>query len=357
MNELEQRIYRDATRAAAEVTRVGIPPLRLSRTGRRSSGRRMAGPHAMQWPGTGRGAHALRILAPLGAAASVVVLVVVVVTVGHGSPGSVRHVRPPAVTTGLSAADKALGVEALDWYFPASGATYTAGLAFSFAQEKVTAHDIDPCLARAGFPQPPFRGSKRLYQKSFPNNSQFPDLAQLAASPGPHYFIKQYLVQHDSTIARQDAIDRAQAICTARYAKPVTRVDQAASRLQRTWLNIIAAIEHSSRVTATRHAFATCLEAHGVPATLATRTDNAASNPLFYGYFAWADSTNQAAASDRQLAADERHETQVFVACARPVVSVLEQIQLTRRAQFFRQHAAEITRIARLAKEMSGHSH
>lgn len=356
MNELEQRIYRDATKAAAQVRPADIPPLRLSRRGRWSSGRRTAGPHASQWSGTGRGTAAKRILAPLAAAVSVAVLIVVVLTVAHGSPGTARPARPPAVPTGLSAADRALGAEALNWYFPASGATYTAGLGFAFTQAKVTAHDIDPCLARAGFPQPPFRGSKRLYQLSFANNSQFPDLAQLAANPGQHYFAKQYLALSDSTPARQEAIVRAQARCLVRYAKPVTRVDKAANSLQGTWLGIISAIERSKPVTATQPAFATCLESHGVPASLATRTVHA-SNPLFHGYFSWADGANQAAASTKQLVADERHETRVFVACARPVVSVLEKIQIKRRGLFFRQHASQIKRIVRLAEEMRGYTH
>lgn len=61
-------------------------------------------------------------------------------------------------------------------------------------------------------------------------------------------------------------------------------------------------------------------------------------------------------ASASQLAADERHETRVFVACAPRVVSVLEKIQLKRRAQFFREHAAQIARITRLAEEIPGHT-
>jgi len=354
MNELEQRIYRAATKAAAEVTTADVAPLRLSRSGRRSPGRRTASPHAMQWSGTGRGMK--RILAPLAAAASVVALIVVMITVGHGSAGH-DHGRPPVAPIGPSAADRLLGTEALDWYFPASGPTYTAGLAFSYAKEKITARDIDPCLAKAGFPQPAFRGSKRLYQMSFPNNSQFPDLAQLATNPGQHYFTKQYAVLRHPTPARQRAFIHAQARCLFRYAKPVTRVDRAASALQGTWLKVISAIEHTSLVTAAQPAFARCLESHGVPASLATRTDDAASNPLFYGFFSWADSTNQAASNASQLAADQRHETRVFVACAPSVVSLLERMQLKRRAQFFHQHGAQIARIARLAEDMPRHRH
>ena len=130
-------------------------------------------------------------------------------------------------------ADRALGDRGTRLLiFPASGATYTAGLAFNWAQAKVTATDIDPCLAAAGFPQPAFKGSVGLYKLSFGDLSQYPDLAQLAAHPGQYYFTSQYLVLHHSTPARQRAMSRAQARCTAKYARAATRVDQAAGPLQ-----------------------------------------------------------------------------------------------------------------------------
>ena len=347
MNELEQRIYRDASRVAAEVSGPDIPPLRLAdRDGQVRTGR-----NATQWSGAARGAASRRILAPLAAGACVVALVVALVVAGHGSSGRTTRGRAPATSAGLSRSDRALGAEALSWYFPASGATYTAGLAFSWAQEKITARDIDPCLAAGGFPQPPFGGSERLFLLSAPDNSQFPDLAQLAAHPSQSVFTKQYPVVHNPTAARMRHFDRVQARCTARFAQPVTRVDNAAAGLQRQWLTIVSAIQSSRPVSATQPAFARCLEAHGVPASDASQTSHA-SNPLFSGYFAWADSTNQAATSNAQLATDQRHETGVFVACAPPVVSVVERLQLDRRARLFHQHAEQIARIVRLAEEM-----
>ena len=264
-----------------------------------------------------------------------------------------RTVPPRPLAKPTSSADLALGTEALDSYFPASGATYTAGLAFNWAQAKVTATDIDPCLAAAGFPQPAFKGSVGLYKLSFGDLSQYPDLAQLAAHPGQYYFTSQYLVLHHSTPARQRAMSRAQARCTAKYARAVTRVDKAAGPLQTTWANIITRIEHSRPVTATQPAFARCLQAHGVPASLATQTDPTVNNPLFTGYFAWGDNATQTATSASQLAKDRRQETRVFLACAPPVVKVLEPLQLHQRAQFFHAHAAQIARIVRLASEMT----
>lgn len=244
-----------------------------------------------------------------------------------------------------------LGVEALDWYFPASGATYTTGLAFAWTQDKISATDTDPCLAAAGFPQPPFHGSLQQYQLSFPS-SQFPDIHQLATHPGDHIFTGQYPVVRHPTTKRMNAFDRAQARCTARHARPVTRVDTAASTLQSTWYTIIKGIELSRPVRATRHGFTACLEHHGVPASLASTPDTP-GNPLFAGYYAWADTVNQAATSRAALAADQRHENLVLAACARPVAHVLQAIQLPRRTSFFHQHATQITRITHLAQHMN----
>jgi hypothetical protein len=353
MRDLETRIYYDAARTAAEVTPADLRPLDLQNR---------PGSHSTRWSGgsqsgdSRQGTRARRILVPVAAGLTVVGLVAVLVIVESGTAhqGNRTAPQPPAAQpTSPVNRGGALGTEALDSYFPASGATYTAGLAFGWTQAKTTAADIRSCLAAAGFPQPAFRGSEQLYKLSFPNLSQFPDLTQLAANPGQHYFTSQYLVLHHSTPARQRALDHAQKRCTARYAQPVTRVDKAAGPLQTTWLNIITGIEHSPAVSATQPAFVQCLENHGVPVNLATQTDPTANNPLFTGYFAWADSTNQAAASSGQLAKDQRRETRVFIACARPVVTVLERLQLHRRAQFFRTHSAQIARIERLASELT----
>jgi hypothetical protein len=357
MSDLETRIYLDATKTAAEVSAADIRSLDLPEAGRSRAGQAKhgrPGTSAARWSGGRPGTGPWRILAPIAAAVSVAGLAVVLVMAGSGPAHRGGRTAPPRpLVKPASSGNKTLGIEALDSYFPASGATYTAGLAFNWAQAKVTATDIDPCLAAAGFPQPKFKGSVQLYKLSFGDLSQYPDLAQLAANSGQHYFTTQYLVLHHSTPARQRAMNRAQSRCTAKYARAVTRVDKAAGPLEDIWGGIITSIEHSRPVTATQPAFAQCLQDHGVPASLATQTDPTASNPLFIGYFAWGDNATQTATSASQLAKDRRHETRVFLACAPPVVKVLESLQLHRRAQFFRVHAAQIARIAHLASEMT----
>jgi hypothetical protein len=361
MSDLETRIYRDATRTAAEVTAADIGPLGLPDADSVSSGQARPGrpvSPAARWSGGRPGARYWRILAPATAAISVAGLAAALIIVGSGPShhhGGTKPQTPHVKATKLAV--RRLGAEALDSYFPASGATYTAGLGFNFEKTKVTAADIDPCLAAAGFPQPAFNGSKRLYKLSFGDLSQFPDLAQLAANPGQHIFTKQYLVLHHPSKARWRAIDRAQKRCTAKYARAVTRVDNAADPLEGSWLGIISRIEHSRPVTATQPAFARCLRAHGVPASQANQTDPSADNPLFTGYFAWSDGLTQTATTTGQQAKDEQRSRRVFLACAPAVVKVIESMQLHQRAQFFHVHAAQIKRIVQLANEMTPASH
>jgi len=282
--------------------------------------------------------------------AAVAAVVIALIAVGHGPAGHGRADHPGPVTSRPVPGATRIGTEALDFYFPASGATYTQGLAFGWLEQKITARDVGPCLPTAGFPQPPFRTSRPQYQLAF-FSEQFIDLAQLAAHPGQHVYTGNPLVRHP-TAARQRRFDRAQRRCTAEFAGAVTRADQAAAGLSGAWTSVFSRIQDSRRVTALRPAFARCLQHHGVPARYARQVDPA-SSPVFAGYNAWGDTLIQSAPSAARLAADQRHEDRVLVACARPAVTVMERLQLARRAVFFRAHAAQIARIRQLAQRIA----
>ena len=76
MSELEQRIFHDAAKAAAEITASDVPPLRLDRRDERSPHRH--GPARRQRTrraGASSGRAGRRILAPLASAACVVVVI------------------------------------------------------------------------------------------------------------------------------------------------------------------------------------------------------------------------------------------------------------------------------------------
>jgi hypothetical protein len=249
----------------------------------------------------------------------------------------------------------ALPTEALDSYFPASGAQYTQGLAFNWTQLKISTRIFNSCMADAGFPQPPFSEPESSYLRSFPDNSEFPDLAYMArtGSMGQQYYIATNPVA-PKTAAGRAAVRRCKAASANPF--PFAQIDRIASPLQNQWLGIISSIENSARVHATQPAFAACLEAHGIPAAYA-QGQVSASNPLFDGYFAWADHLLQTATSTSQQTAEEHRWTPVFVQCARPVVNLVERLQLARRARFFREHARQIREITTLAADLPAAGH
>lgn len=354
MNPLETRIYRDVTSAAAEITPADIPPLRLrAQRGRPPWQRGTAGARSAftGMPGSPR---ARRWLTPLGAAASIVALVAVMVAVGSATNAGHRITGPTAPAAGRGQA--LLGTEALDYYFPATGAQYTAGLAFEWTQQKTLNQLVEPCLAHAGFPQPAFSLPKRQYMLSFPSNSQFPDLAQqtrLMTSAGQGPGPGQDGIEGSKNQSR--AYHAAVRRCTASDAKPVTRVDQAAGPLANAWLPIIARIQSSARILALQPAFRSCLEARGIPAAYA---QSRGGHFLFEGFIGWMDhlamtdlSAPQRIGTERSIAR-ERRWTPVFVHCARPTVTVMERLQLAQRARFFRQHARQISIIKTLAMDL-----
>lgn len=345
MNPLESRIHADAESAASEITPADIPPLRLRRQTFSSAGSgrlRMTGA-----PGR-RGSR--RWLVPLAAAASVVIVVAAVETVGQAQNGG--HPNPGPAASGpaaprVSPAQAALATEALDDYLPATGAQYTAGLAYEWTRLKISAHVFGSCMAGAGFPQPPFTESERAYLDSFPANSQFPDLAQRATDGN---MTGQTYISQQPVIPDSAAAHTAVSHCTAVSDQPFARIDQVAAPLQNQWIDIYTAIESSSTVSATQPAFAACLEEHGIPASYAAQSGGGSS--LFGGFFGWMDTLGQEATSTSELNTENQHWTSVFVQCAGPAVSVLERLQLSQRSSFFAQHAQQITEIKTLAMRL-----
>lgn len=348
MNSIESRIYSDAAQVADEITPADIPPLRLPPQRGRSPRRHGAPAGRSAFTGAARSGGTRRWLAPVAAGASVALVIAVMITLGR-TPGDGHRGPGPAgrQTHPVSRPRSALLAEALDSYFPATGAQYTDGLAYNWNRLKITARTFGTCMADAGFPQPPFSEPEASYLRSFPDNSQFPDLASMArtGSMGQQYYIATSPVA-PKTAAGRAALRR----CSAASARPFpfAQIDRIASPLQNQWLDIITSIQSSAPVHAKQPAFAACLEAHGIPAAYAQQQVNG-SNPLFNGFFAWADHLLQTAASTRQQTAEDHRWTPVFVQCARPTVSLVERLQLARRASFFRQHARQIREIAALA--------
>jgi len=342
MNSLESLI-REATRAAAdEVTPADIPPLRLpqqQRSPRTARPRRVpAGP---RHPRT-----ASRWLTPLAAALSLaaVVAFLVVIRYSAGSgPGGALSASAPA-----SRAQKLLAREALDAYFPATGAQYTAGLAFAWTRQTILARNAGPCLKQAGFPLTSFPRSRRRYQLSFPDNGQFPDLAQrartrtMAPAGGDVRSDRARPWAHG-----EQRGNAAVATCMTGHASSLWRLDKMARPLAGAWLADVRKLQSSAQVRSMRPGFVSCLESFGVPTRFAS-TRSAGDGRLFAGFFAWMAWLGANSASPQRYASQQRLWTPVFVTCARPTVTTMERLQLAARSRFLDVHARKIAAISDL---------
>lgn len=345
MNPLETLIYRDAASAAAEITPADIPPLQLHARRDRSLRRRCRAAALAAFTGAAPSAGGRRWLVPLAAAISVAALLAVLVAVRPGQNAGHRVAGLASPSISLSRGQARLAGEALNSYFPATGAQYTAGLAFEWTQQKIQYRLLEPCLAYAGFPQPAFSWSKPDYLLSFPDNSQFPDLTQRARTrlmtPGPGTGDDPSGLESNGSSAETAAVRR----CTASHAQLITRLDRASGPLASAWLPIISRVQSSAPVRAMQPAFNRCLEAHGIPVTYAYGNGNS----LFEGFFRWMDHLGMTGTSNREHIVQQHRWTPVFVQCARPTVTVMERLQLAQRARFLRRHVRQINVIKALA--------
>src|SRR5260221_6383814 len=287
MSSLESLIHSAAEAAAAEIGPADIPPLRLT-------GADTATPRWRHW-----------WLTPLAAAASVAAVLAGLIFVGHAPVTGHGGAWPGSAA--LSRAQARLTKLALDSYFPATGAQYTAGLAFVWTRQKILARDIGPCLAAAGFQQPPFSVPKRKFILHSGDNSQFPDLAQRlrtgVMTPGngnrPGHLIP--VIPKAQRRAHTAAMPR----CVVQDAPPLSRLHKAATPLAATCLTNVTGIQSSPPVQAARPAFVSCLEAAGVPSRYAKR-GGVGGSPPFTGLFAWMDRLEPANPGTRQVPGQQR---------------------------------------------------
>lgn len=345
MNSLESKIHAAVQAAADEVTVADIPPLRLPVAGQRF--RRAAGRRGRARTGARHDGRASRWLAPLAAAVSLACvlagLVIVRTAVWSGHDGSW-----PASGT-LSRAQKLLAKQALDAYFPATGSQYTTGLAFAWTRQKIIARKAGPCLRRAGFSPSAFPASMRQYQLAFPDNGQFPDLAQrtrthtMAPAGGDVRSDRARPWAHQDRSGYTAATGR----CVSRYTRSLWRLDAIAAPLAAAWLKQVSRIQSSAPVRAKRAGFASCLESFGVPASIAT-SRGGPGHRHFSGFFAWMSRLGASSASASRYASLQRAWTPVFVSCVRPTVSTMEGLQVVARSTFLAAHAAQIRTIKRI---------
>lgn len=364
MNPLESRIQAAIRAAADEVRPEDIPPLRLRAHPRRL---RLGSPAfwfgmprrlgddadaPARWPRRIRVSRpdgsARRWLAPLAAAVSLAAVVVLLVALGRASgPGLGGS---PAGSATATPAQKLLVKEALDAYFPATGTQYTTGLGFAWTRQTIVAMKAGACLTHAGYPPQSFPKIKRRYQLSFPDNNQFPDLAQrkqtrsMAPAGGNVRSDRARPWAHGA----EPVYAPAARHCMVRYVPLLWRLDKIADPLAVAWLTEVESIQSSLSVRAMRGGFVSCLESYGVPARFATAR-GADSGHLFTGFFAWMSRLGASNSSPQRYANQQRLWTPVFVTCARPTVTTMQRLQISARSKFLHAHARQVATIRRIA--------
>jgi len=347
MNSLESRINAAMRAAADEVRPEDIPPLRLrarQRGLRFRPGAAMFGSLSRVTSSAGSPNH---WLAPLAAAMSLAAVVASLVVLGHatgtGSSGSFPR------STGVTAGQKLLARQAIDAYFPATGAQYTSGLAFAWTRQRILASRAGTCLTEAGFPLQAFPKSKRQYQLSFPDNSQFPDLTQrsrtheMAPAGGGVRSDRARPWAH----AEQHTSSSAATSCVSDYTHSLWRLDKIANPLAGAWLRKVSSIQSSVPVRAKRSGFVSCLESFGIPAQFAA-SRGAAGHRMFTGFFAWMNWIGASNGSPQRYKNQQRLWTPVFVKCARPTVMTTERLQVAAKSKFLHRHARQIATIRRI---------
>ena len=347
MNTLESRIQGAIQAAADEVGPEDIPPLRLHAQPRRL---RMQWIRVTRQPGS-----ANRWLAPLAAAVSLAAVVACLVVLRHADGTAPNGFWPASAT--VTRAQKLLVKEALDAYFPATGAQYTAGLAFAWTRQTILAAKAGPCLAQAGFPPQYFPRSEVQYQLSFPDNGEFPDLNQrlrthqMAPAGGDVRSDRARPWAHGN----QRAYASAAQSCMEQYTHSLWRLDNIAGALAGAWLKEVRTIQSSAPVRAKRPGFAGCLESFGVPARFATSrgTD---SHHLFTGFFAWMKWLGASSGSQQRYNNQQRLWTPIFVTCASPTVATMERLQIAARSTFVHAHARQIGAIGRIVSAIAASS-
>jgi len=205
-------------------------------------------------------------------------------------------------------------------------------------------------MASAGFPQPPFSWSKRNFVLHFTDNNRFPDLTQRLPIHNGTSGNGAAGGQQSGAVrrAQRTAYAAATRNCMALHARPIVRLDKASGPLSALWMKQIRRIQSSAPVRAKRAGLVSCLESAGVPGRYA-KLGGSDGNEIFAGFFAWIDALGSAGTGPQQVTQTERTWAPVFVTCATPTVTTMEQLQIAAREKFFAAHTGQIVAIARIA--------
>jgi hypothetical protein len=357
---LEERVRAAVRATAAEIGPYDVPPLafganvldaRGDRSGRPvQRPRRPLRPQRPRRAGGGR-RDGWRWAAPLAAAAAVVAVVGLaagLASIGSGVARPANTSRPEATRSAQVPppypADLQAGLIGL--FVPASGAQYSAGALFGGEYKAAEGKVFARCMARASF-QVKTPTSASIARGNW-DLTQFPDLNAIARAgtmPGDGLPGVKELT---GSSAYQAAFKR----CSATSDSLFSRTTNAGGRLAGPWIVTVTNIQGSAPVLATLPAVRACAARYGWP-----HDPYGPDRPInsFADFAGWVaghlDGAVSRGASAAQTHALDQHWARIFVRCARPAVTVMEELQLAAQRTFLRDHQRELAALAATARE------
>jgi len=268
------------------------------------------------------------------AVAAASLLISLVACGGTATRGTTDSTRPPAATSSPrnSAGSSQLGVEALNFFLPATGAQLTSGAQFAGTMQSLRSTVTAKCMSRYGFHVPVTTSTAGAAQ--FFDNDQFPDLAAIARTGllNPALLTPVHPpVALPGAEARSFRADLTR--CTQLAAQPFGALLRAGSALGGLWLDAVNQIQATPQMRQSLSRFSACVQRAGTPAS---------SGATFTAFFAWVTGLEAAAPNDDQRLAVDRHWAPIFVSCAKPTVTLQERLQSSQRALFIQQHYQQV---------------
>jgi hypothetical protein len=249
--------------------------------------------------------------------------------------------QPARTGAAVGQSPSQLVTEALDWFFPASAAQYSAGARYQGEIASLTSELMNACMARSGFHVPIV--SAATAAAAIWDLSQFPDFAQMRRTglmvPDPQNTRPAPAV---APPGKEQAFTAAMTACQATVYAPFDRLQSTAAVLADVWINTFTTIQASAQVRQTLSEFTSCVEHAGAPAQYAQN---------FNRFAVWAGAQIQNAPSDGDSLAANRYWGSVFVRCGQATETLFESLQIPARAAFFREHEQQIAQLAKLVNQ------
>jgi hypothetical protein len=280
----------------------------------------------------------------MGAAAALAAAVGLASACGSAGPASAPSGQAQPARTGAATGQPSsrLATGALDWFFPATAAQYTAGAQYQGEMLSLASRLMNACLARSGFHAP--TESTAAAASTIWDLSQFPNFAEMRSTglmvPDPRN--TPSAPPSGPPTDGQRAYNADASRCQTAVYAPFDRLQSAAAGLMSAWVDTFTSIQASARVQPTLSGFTSCVEQAGAPADYAQN---------FNRFAVWAAAQVQDAPSYAGSLTADRLWGSVFVRCGQATETLFEVLQTTARAAFFQEHDQQITKLETLVSQ------